>query len=855
MPLYQNATNLQGRGNFAPGVSYYAGIKAPTPAAPRIEKGSYNFNIDLAPIGNAMIAAKDSETKLAMSAMEMEQNQRNADLDRQLRLDIANMEDARMRDINRDKLAMDWQIAELNNATELEKLKYTKSKDAKDQTKALARLALSRDEELRDKYIDRVNGSVSELEYNTFLNKKINEISTATGSDPQDLYTVAASIGYTQGFGNELKAQEETAKKIREQQLTDDIALGGILNPSATAADKAATGAAFRQDLNNTSNLYKIANNTTGEYGPTAQAMGQRLFEQSADNLVTMSALNTMRTVQNNIPHSSNPTAFVETSKQALTDFLSQQTGVSYNDMRRRVDAVYALENVEGTLTNTLNMAQDNAQFQANVYNAYLNQSRFGAIKNSPMLRASVMFGNEYVAGLEGEERDAIYQVMGSHLIGNVTENYEWVDSDGEKHRGWRWQTAYGDDRKFENAEVDFISEKLGFSSPVAAVYWLAGQAMNAAADGIKKNTVLEEDASNVVNNAVSTISGNPNIDHSYNGLTPEQRVTISNNIHSACKTGTCDLTRLHTMSNNMQEGPRKQGIIDIENYLSGVYLLGEYLGGGSKKLKFQQAVEYISPNNLTLKEFNEAIGKPVEAGDDNSFKLKKSVQWYTIGKDGNVYIDFTERGLITSGEKQRQFASTYVRNTMKRAKLNTDQQVAVYKRYYPDMLPYDPGYGDGMLPSWMRDAYSIMQQETVENGAALDTQFASYVSKMADKTATTEPVIEQEKIPTAEEAFEMYMNRRSSEENKNEVEANGINMLTKEAEHIRSVEGWEDKSVDGIKYKTYTEDGVLHILIGNDTFAFEFPLNKTEEELVADLKNNPKETVETLNGSWSRIK
>lgn len=838
MPLYQNATNLQGRGNFAPGVSYYAGIKAPTPAAPRIEKGNYNFNIDLSPIGNALIAAKDSETKLAMSAMEMEQNQRNADLDRQLRLDIANMEDSRMRDINRDKLAMDWQIAQLNNATELEKLKYTKSKDAKDQTKALARLALSRDEELRDKYIDRINGAngVSELEYNTFLNKKINEIATATGADPQDLYTVAASIGYTQGFGNELKAQEETAKKIREQQLTDDIALGGILNPSATAADKAATGAAFRQDLNNTSNLYRIANNTTGEYGPTAQAMGQRLFEQSADNLVTMSALNTMRTVQNNIPHSSNPSAFVETSKQALTDFLSQQTGVSYNDMKRRVDAVYALENVEGTLTNTLNMAQGNAQFQANTYNAYLNQSRFGAIKNSPMLRASVMFGNEYVAGLDGEVRDAIYQVMGSHLIGNVTENYEWVDNDGEKHRGWRWQTAYGDDRKFENAEVDLISERLGFSSPVAAVYWLAGQAMNAAADGIKKNTVLEEDAANVVNNAVSTISGNPNIDHSYNGLTPEQRVTISNNIHSACKTGTCDLTRLHAMSGNMQEGPRKQGIIDIENYLSGVYLLGEYLGGDSKKLKFQQAVEYMSPNNLTLKEFNEATGKPVEAGDDNSFKLKKSVQWYTIGDDGNVYIDYTERGLITAGEKQRQFASTYVRNTMKRAKLNTDQQVAVYKRYYPDMLPFDPGYGDGMLPNWMRDAYSITQQEMVENGAALDTYFASYVSKMADKTATTEPVVEQEGIPTAEEAFDMYLDSR-----KNKETDIWIDTVTGKRANVTPTpsENWTNASTKSGEQYSYSWNGdYLNIQQGDSLLVIK--TSKSPDEVINDYINNP---------------
>ena len=163
MALFNEQTNLSGRGNFAPGVTYYAGIKAPRAPNVSLPKANSSFNIDLSRIGDAMIAAKESETKLGIAAVEMEQNMRQAELerkwkteeaekDRQLNIQLKSMEDARMRELAANKNALDWQIANLNNATELEKLKYTKSAAAKDQTKALANLALSTDKELRERY-------------------------------------------------------------------------------------------------------------------------------------------------------------------------------------------------------------------------------------------------------------------------------------------------------------------------------------------------------------------------------------------------------------------------------------------------------------------------------------------------------------------------------------------------------------------------------------------------------------------------------------------------------------------------------------------------------------------------------
>ena len=65
MPLNKQVTTLNsGRGNFAPSVSYYAGIKAPNQPSIHLPRQDASFNIDLSSIGNAMITAKESKTNL-----------------------------------------------------------------------------------------------------------------------------------------------------------------------------------------------------------------------------------------------------------------------------------------------------------------------------------------------------------------------------------------------------------------------------------------------------------------------------------------------------------------------------------------------------------------------------------------------------------------------------------------------------------------------------------------------------------------------------------------------------------------------------------------------------------------------
>jgi hypothetical protein len=136
MPLYKNQTNLAGQGKFAPGVTYYAGIRAPVPAAPRIEKGQYSFNIDLSPIADAYV---DSQ-KLEASKYE-------AEAERNLRIDLANMEDKRYRDLEAIRDAREREMHAEDLELNKQQLEENKWKNRSDRDLKLRELALKKEKE------------------------------------------------------------------------------------------------------------------------------------------------------------------------------------------------------------------------------------------------------------------------------------------------------------------------------------------------------------------------------------------------------------------------------------------------------------------------------------------------------------------------------------------------------------------------------------------------------------------------------------------------------------------------------------------------------------------------------------
>ena len=94
MPLNKQVTTLNsGRGNFAPSVSYYAGIKAPDQPAMHLPKANAVFNIDLNSIGLAMAQmsrdqASVEETKFKLEYAKKEKAEAAAK--KQLEIDTSN---------------------------------------------------------------------------------------------------------------------------------------------------------------------------------------------------------------------------------------------------------------------------------------------------------------------------------------------------------------------------------------------------------------------------------------------------------------------------------------------------------------------------------------------------------------------------------------------------------------------------------------------------------------------------------------------------------------------------------------------------------------------------------------------
>lgn len=93
MPIFNQQTNLSGRGNFAPGVTYYAGIKAPRAPNVTLPKANASFNIDLSRIGDAMIqASRDKrETDIAIAKIDAAKKEKAAAAaEKQLKLNMSN---------------------------------------------------------------------------------------------------------------------------------------------------------------------------------------------------------------------------------------------------------------------------------------------------------------------------------------------------------------------------------------------------------------------------------------------------------------------------------------------------------------------------------------------------------------------------------------------------------------------------------------------------------------------------------------------------------------------------------------------------------------------------------------------
>lgn len=732
MPLFNQQTNLQGRGNFAPGVTYYAGIKAPTPSAPSLPKHESVFNIDLSRVGDAMIAAKDSETKLGIAAVEMEENLRNAERDRQLKLDLANMEDARAREMQDKDLAMKWQIASMQNATEREKMQQSRAASVKDQSKYYAQLELSTDEELRDWYRDRSNGKMSSMEWETKLNKKINEVAMKyPGATPQDLYTYAGSMGMKTGIGSDIQNSIEEEKKLKEKNWEIVYNVGDKMAPNATTAEeKYKKGMEFLNSYNEVNQVIAWENSPgTTDY---EKATLNDIKNKNLDNQINSLVIPKLRQVEQELPRQEDPVAFWQSTKMAIANELkSMYPTISPSEINTRVDTLAANEGLDRTFANIKQYSKDNAEYAEQTLKYYKNSYNIDIMKKgSEIQRASVAQGGmPYFQALPENQKEFLAETMLSTMIGDLNDNYKWVDENGKEQTGWKYINTNGYTSYMTNAEALKYQTEHGFTNVRAAVYDYFSKTIKSMPKAVENNSMLPTDADAAMKKAYSTLTGNPKLDNSFGWMSKQDYNQFTENVKTCVDSDKCTVKDLRAIADEIAKKNNTEPDYDLALQHSAVYKLGK---AGINDVDFKQKINDMVPMNLTGHQIALMTGHTEEEYQKNksmwdNLQLKDTQMYYQTDKDGNIVIDYTQNGWFKVGtdvlrDRRNDVAAVLVKY------LSPEEQLAWYKGVFNDLVEKKDTNA-----SWYKDFITFLQDKTIGTLAKADTTALSAVIDLAN--------------------------------------------------------------------------------------------------------------------------
>ena len=136
-------------------------------------------------------------------------------------------------------------------------------------------------------------------------------------------------------------------------------------------------------------------------------------------------------------------------------------------------------------------------------------------------------------------------------------------------------------------------------------------------------------------------------------------------------------------------------------------------------------------------------------------------------------------------------------------------------------MTNIDPRTGD-KLPIWMQDAFSMMQDYTIGRGAAIDTQFASWLDNRNKEWIASAPAVEE-------------TGSVSIQSNQGQT---WVNTATGEVEEIIPASGWIQDEYDGKPYSYIWDNDYLEIQTGNDLLIVK--TSATPEQVIADYVNDP---------------
>lgn len=699
MPLYDQQTSLQNQGRFSPGVNYYAGVRKPNQPNPHLEKANASFNIDLSRIGDAMIQAQDNEYKLQASILQSENAMREAEKERQLKHEQMHLEDQRYRwgklgdwEIDREKLNVEWYKAQ-----------QTKAASQKETYIAQAQQALLSDPRLSQLTADLQSGNISNLERSQIINELLLEHSRAFPNvKPSDLTGVLGTLGITSGIDSDIKARQEIAKEQQKKQLQADITLGKILNPSSTEEQAAIDGAELRSNMA----MIEAAQRTMND--PNApqlmRDMAERQLTKNTDAVINATLSNMVDNYKNNARNMDNPVESLEAFKQTMASVLTQQFGIDPYISRARVDAVMELKGANSTAKEIQTYNKENAEYYKNAKDTLYDSFKYFSSINSPMLKAYMAYP-ELFQYLPDTVKENLGRYLSTMLYAGVQSNYTWDGEDGTKQYGFNI-FAGGMSDQVTNEDAAKVAKVMGLT-PGDAVYYFADQMLKNTPAAVRGNRMSPADAADVTAKNVATLTGNPNLNGSVYNMKPENVVQIMQNVATCVDNGNCTPEKLREIADSIPNtSPQeKERLYALANNLAGWYKLSKTLDGRTKQMTFTQAYQYMIPDYFKY--------------------LKDTKMWYAI-KDDDVYIDYTQRGLIQSGTEELQKRASYVAYKMNEAGLTLEEKIEVYKSMFPNIT--ENKNPDSKL-QWLYRSIAWMSDKTFGQGAKVDTALAKLLA------------------------------------------------------------------------------------------------------------------------------
>lgn len=819
MPLYDQQTSLQNQGRFSPGVNYYAGIRKPNQPNPHLEKANASFNIDLSRIGDAMIQAQDNEYKLQASILQSENAMREAEKERQLKHEQMHLEDQRYRwgklgdwEIDREKLNVEWYKAQ-----------QTKAASQKETYIAQAQQALLADPKFAQLMADVQNGDIGNLERSQRLNELLLTHSRAFPNvKPSDLTGVLGTLGITSGIDSDIKARQEIAKEQQKKQIEADTSLGGILNPGASEAEKASLGAELRGSIERIDAAKRVMNDPNSPQ--LYREMAERQMNKDTDTVINLTLSNMVDNYMNYARDMDNPVESLEAFKQTAANTLSQQFGIDLHVARARVDAVMELKGGNSTAKEIQRYNKENAEYYKNAKDTLYDSFKYFSSINSPMLKAYMAYP-ELFQYLPNTVKDSLGRYLSTMLYAGVQSNYTWKGVDGTVYNGFNI-FAGGRSDQVPNENAAKVAKEMGLT-PGDAVYYFADQMLKNTPAAVRGNRMSPADAADVTAKNVSTLTGNPNLNGSVYNMKPENVVQIMDNVVTCVDNGNCTPEKLREIADSIPNtSPQeKERLYRLANNLAGWYKLSKVLDGKTKQMTFTQAYQYMIPDY---------------------FKYLKETQMYYTIKDNDVYIDYTQNGLIKVGDDELLKRASYVAHEMSRAGLTLEEKLEVYRSMFPNLIE---NTNPDAASQWLKRTMAFLQDVTIGTGAKDDTALAKLLSDISKggkrdiifKPKTSErPVTAEGTTEITPEMRDNYMMNQAYEnltrpkEDQTTSQSAWIDTSTGESVGVSPSEGWTQEGDYAYKF----EGDYLNIQIGNDLLIVK--TSKSPEEIIADFENDP---------------